>query len=216
MGDAPRSGTTRTHCQVVCIAVITAGLLSACSSVAPTQTPISCAPLPDPRETLRQAWQAFQPDQQMPFSIPVRSRLFALQVLLISAGMYDDEATSDPASLYAEYAPQFVRDFGMSRNPGLKDAFAKFNQTLLQARDRSEADFGNNCGLILARRMLRDDPVGVSSDWVLEAVTWGFAPTFQESIRQLVLSDAKECSRDPQVQGVAELVLDCTTRRVGL
>ena len=176
---------------------------------------VECGPLPDAREELAQAWQAFQPDRPLTFSIAIRPRLFAFQVLLISAGMYD-EPPSAPAAVYAQYAPQFVRDFGMSRNPGLTGALANLSETLQQARERSEGDFGNNCGLILARRMLHQDAVNVSTDWVLQTVTWGFAPTFQESIHQLVHDHAQTCSSEPDVEGVPEAVLGCTIRRVGL
>lgn len=129
----------------------------------------------------------------------------------MSAGMYG-EPPSDPAAVYAQYAPQFVRDFGMGRNPGLAAALDKLSQTLQQNRERSDGELDNNCGLILARRLLHNDPVGVSTDWVLQTITWGFAPTFQESIRQLVHGHAQACSSEPD----AESVLACTMRRVGL
>lgn len=199
--------------RVLCAAVAT-GLLSACVVVQPAPA-VECAPLPDARQTLAQAWQVSQPDQPMPFSIPVRSRLFVFQVLLISAGMYD-EPPSDPITVDAQYAPLFVHDFGMGRNPGLKDAFAKLSQTLLQARERSDGDLADNCGLILARRMLRADAVNVSTDWVLQAVTWGFAATFQESIRQLVGAAAQACSAQSDAAGAPEAILNCTMQRVGL
>jgi hypothetical protein len=109
-----------------------------------------------------------------------------------------------------------VRDFGMSRNPGLAGALAKLSQTLDRMRERSDGDLGDNCGLVITRRMLRDDPVNVSTDWVLQTVTWGFAPTFQESIHQLVHDHALACSREADVAAVAESVLGCTMRRVGL
>ena len=109
-----------------------------------------------------------------------------------------------------------LRDFGMSRNPGLADALSRLSQTLQQARERPESDLGNNCGLILTRRMLRDDPVSVSTDWVLQTVTWGFAPTFQESIGKIVHDHAQACSSAPDVAAVPESVLECTMRRVGL
>lgn len=95
--------------------------------------------------------------------------------LLLSAGMCA-EPPSDPATVYAQYAPQFVRDFGMGRNPDLDAAISKLSGTLQEVRERSERDLGDNCGLILARRMLRDDPVNVSTDWILQRVTWGLAP----------------------------------------
>ena len=151
----------------------------------------------------------------MPFSIPVRRRLFALQALLISAGMYD-EPPSDPAAVYGQYAPQFVADFGMGRNPGLADALAKLSETLQEVRARVDGDLGDNCGLVLARRMLRDDAVNVSTDWVLQTVTWGFAATFQESIRQLVHEHAQACGNELDAGGIPESILACTMRRVGL
>jgi hypothetical protein len=206
---------TQTRWSVLRAAAIAAVLLSGCAASGPAPTPVDCEPLPDAREALAQAWQAYRPDQPMPFSIPIRRRLFAFQVLLISAGMYDEPA-SDPATVHAEYAPQFVRDFGMSRNPGLAGALAKLSQTLQQLRERSESDLGNNCGLILTRRMVREDPVNVSTDWVLQTVTWGFAPTFQESVHQLVHDHAQACGAEPDVTGDPESVLVCTMRRVGL
>ena len=210
-----RKALIRNGLRVSSLGCVAAVLLGGCAITQPAPTAIECAPLPDARQTLAQAWQAYQPDQPMPFSIPVRRGLFAFQVLLISAGMYDDPP-ADPTTVDAQYAPDFVRDFGMGRNPGLKDAFAKLSQALEQARDRSEADLGANCGFILARRMLRADPVNVSTDWVLQAVTWGFAATFQESIRQLVGQAAQACSAEPDTAGVAEAILVCTARRVGL
>src|SRR6266851_3471027 len=108
----------------------------------------------------------------MPFSITVRRRLFAFQVLLISTGMYD-EPPSDPLKVHALYAPQFVRDFGVSRNPEMAAALNRLSETLLDIRERSEDDLDDNCGLILARRMLRADALSVSTDWVVQTVTWG-------------------------------------------
>jgi hypothetical protein len=165
--------------------------------------------------TLEQAWQAYQPDQPVSPAVTVRRRLFALQVLLLSAGMYD-EPPSDPGRVYAQYAPQFVRDFGMSRNPGLAAALGKLSGTLEHVRDRADADLGTNCGLILARRALREDPVNVSTDWVLQTITWGLAATFQSSIRQLVHEAAQACNAQPDVAGRPEAVLACTMHRVGL
>src|SRR6266516_5893613 len=152
---------TRPGWKVSCVCVLAACVITACTAAGPaTPSPVACAQLPDTYEALVQAWRAYQPDQPMPFTIPVRRNLFAFQALLISAGMYDDPP-SDPTTVYAQYAPQFVRDLGMSRNPGLADALDKLSQTLQQQREHSEADLGNNCGLILARRMLHDDPVSV-------------------------------------------------------
>jgi hypothetical protein len=206
-------GATR---KLLCVAVIAAGVLSGCGVAAgPAPTAAECGPLADPREALAQAWQAYRPDQPFAFSVAIRRRLFALQVLLISTGTYGDPP-SDPATVTAQYAPQFVRDLGMARNPGLAGALANFSDTLQQSRERSEGELASNCGLILGRRMLRDDPVNVSTDWVLQTVTWGFAPTFQESIHQMVHDHAQACSNAPDVEGVAESVLGCTMRRVGL
>jgi hypothetical protein len=73
-----------------------------------------------------------------------------------------------------------------------------------------------NCGLILARRMLREDPVTVSTDWVLQTVTWGFAAYFQTSIRQLINEQARTCSRQSGGAGTAEAALDCTIRHGGV
>ena len=199
--------------QRLCMALIAACLSTGCTSPTPTPVAVECPTLPDARETLASAWQAYQPDQNMPFSIPVRSHLFALQVLLISAGTYG-ESPQDPLTVDAQYASQFVRDFGMSRNPGLKAAVANLTQTLEQAH--SEGDLGNNCGLLLARRMLRDDAVNVSADWVLQTITWGFAPTFQESIKRVVLEAAKACSAEPDGAATSEAVLECTMQKVGL
>jgi len=126
----------------------------------PTKPPVDCAKLPDAAQYLAQAWQDYQPDQPLSPAVNAGKRLFAFQALLLSAGMYA-EPPSDPATVYAQYAPQFVRDFGMSRNPELEAALLKLSGTLQQVRERSERDLGDNCGLILAIRMLRDDPVNV-------------------------------------------------------
>jgi hypothetical protein len=101
----------------------------------------------------------------------------------------------------------------MSRNPGLADALDNLSQTLQQQREHSEAELGNNCRLIFAQRMLRDDSVSVSTDWVVQKVTWGFAPTFQASIYQLVHDQAQACSEQAEVAGVPESVLACTIQR---
>jgi hypothetical protein len=176
---------------------------------------VACSPLPDAAQTLAQVWQAYQPDQPLSPAVNARRRLFAFQALLLSAGMYD-QPPADPARVYADYAPQFVRDFGMGRNPGLAAALGKLSQTLQDASGRSDAELGANCGLILARRALREDPVTVSTDWVLQTVTWGLAATFQNSVRQLVHEDAQACSGQADVAGKPEPVLACTMRRVGL
>src|SRR5258708_40018867 len=138
-----------------------ASMLSGCSPRVPTKPAVDCAALPETAQTLAQAWHDYQPNQPLSPAVNARKRLFAFQALLLSAGMYG-EPPSDPATVYTQYAPQFVRDFGMSRNPALESALSKLSGTLQQVRERSERDLGDNCGLILARRMLRDDPVNVS------------------------------------------------------
>jgi hypothetical protein len=101
---------------VVRSALVT-GLLLGCNRLLPAPTTIDCPPLPDANQTLAQAWQAYQPDQPLSLPVTVRRRLFAFQALLLSAGMYDDQPAAAPSRVYAEYAQQFVRDLGMSRNP---------------------------------------------------------------------------------------------------
>jgi hypothetical protein len=196
-------------------ALVAASVLTGCSASPPTNPAVDCSTLPDPAQTLAQAWKDYQPDQPLSPAVNARKRLFAFQALLLSAGMYT-EPPSDPATVYAQYAPQFVRDFGMSRNPALESALSKLSITLQQKRERSERDLGDNCGLILARRMLRDDPVNVSTDWILQRVTWGLAAMFQTSIRQMVQEYAQACSREPDMGRAPESVLGCTMRRVGL
>ncbi len=195
--------------------MVAASVLTACSASLPTNPAVDCAALPDAAQTLAQAWNDYQPDQPLSPAVNARKRLFAFQALLLSAGMYA-EPPSDPATVYAQYAPQFVRDFGMSRNPALDEALNKLGGTLQQVRERSERDLGDNCGLILARRMLRADPVNVSTDWILQRITWGLAATFQTSIRQIVHESALACSSEPAMDRAAESVLACTMRRVGL
>jgi hypothetical protein len=177
----------------------------------PVQAP-DCPPPPDPTATLVGAWQAYQPDQPLNWTVNVRRRLFALQALLLSAGMYG-EPPSPPEHAYAQYADQFVRDLGSSRNGGLADALNSLAATLEASRDASDAELASNCGLLLARRALRDDPVGVSADWVVQAATNGFAPYFQTSVQQLVREHAEACSID--VGAAPEAVLTCTLHRVG-
>jgi hypothetical protein len=197
-------------------AALVAALLCGCTLVRPAPTTVECRPPPEAGETLAQAWQAYQPDQPISLAVTLRRRLFAFQTLLLSAGMYDDYPPAEPSRVNAEYAPQFVRDFGMSRNEGLADALNKLSRTLQDARERSEVELGGNCGLLLARRTLRADPGTVSTDWILQTVTWGFAPYFQTSIRQLIQEAAQSCSAEAGAAGTAESVLVCTMRRVGL
>ena len=196
--------------------VLSVGLASvACVSQPVVPTPVACGPLPDAQQALAQAWQAYQPDQPISPAVTLRRRLFALQALLISAGMYGDPP-APPEQVHANYAPQFVRDFGRGRNDRLAAALKQFAQTLEQDREHSDTELGANCGLILARRALRADAVEVSTDWVLQTVTWGFAPYFQTSIRQMVLEDAKACDAQSGMAGVPEFVLTCTLARVGV
>ena len=190
--------------------------LAGCSARLPGPKPIDCPPLPDANQLLAQAWQAYQPDQPMFLPVTVRRRLFAFQALLLSAGMYADQAPAAPSGVYADYAPQFVHDLGMSRNPGLADALKNLDRKLNDVRQDPEDKLGENCGLILARRALREDPTAVSTDWILQTVTWGFAAYFQSSIRQLIQEHTQECSAQTNVGGSAEAVLDCTMRRVGI
>jgi hypothetical protein len=199
----------------VCCGVV-AALMASCTVLAPAPTTVECAPLPDASQTLLEAWQAYQPDQPISLAITVRRRLFAFQSLLLSGGMYADQPPADPATVYANYAPQFVRDFGMARNPGLADALRKLDGKLQDVRNDAETKLGNNCGLILARRALRDDATNVSTEWILQTVTWGFAAYFQNSVRQLIHEHAQTCSSQPDVAGSAEAVLDCTMRGVGV
>jgi hypothetical protein len=198
------------------VLVLSVGLFStACASQPVAPTPVACSPLPDAQQALAQAWQAYQPDQSISPAITLRRRLFALQALLISAGMYGDPP-APPEQVYADYAPQFVRDFGRGRDEGLASALKQLAQTLEQDRDRSDAELGANCGLILARQALRADPAAVSTDWTLQTVTWGFAPYFQTSIRQLILEDATACAAQPDTTGVSERILSCTLAKVGV
>jgi hypothetical protein len=147
--------------------------LAGCNALLPGPKTIDCPPLPDANQTLAQAWQAYQPGQPMSLPVTVRRRLFAFQALLLSAGMYQDQPPGAPSSVYADYAPQFVRDLGMSRNPGLGDALKNLDRKLDDVRQDPESKLAGNCGLILARRALREDPTNVSTDWILQTVTWG-------------------------------------------
>ena len=208
-------GSAATGWKALCAALAAATVLSGCATSAPGPSAVECPVLPDVTRTLEQAWQAYQPDRPLSPAVTVRRRLFVVQALLLSAGMYD-EPPADPARVYAQYAPRFVRDFGMRRNPGLAAALTKLSRTLEDVRDRADADLGSNCGLILARRTLREDPVNVSTDWVLQTVTWRLAATFQSSIRQLVHAAAQACTAQPEVAGRPEAVLACTMHRVGL
>jgi hypothetical protein len=87
--------------------------------------------------------------------------------------------------------------------------------SMMSARD-PESKLGANCGLILGRRALREDPTTVSTDWILQTVTWGFAAYFQASVRHMIQEHAQTCSGQTDVGGSAEAVLDCTMRQVGV
>lgn len=195
---------------VVAAMLVTAG----CALPRPAAIAPDCAPLPDATESLAQAWQAYQPDQPLSWTVSVRRRLFALQAMLLSAGMYG-EPPVPPHSAYAQYAPQFVRDLGASRNRGLAEALGNLATTLESSVDRAEAELATNCGLLLARRSLRADPINVATDWVVQATTNGFAPYFQTSVQQLVREHAVACSASSDVHARPEAVLTCTLRRVG-
>jgi hypothetical protein len=183
--------------------------------LAAQESPAECTPLPDPTATLAEAWQAYQPDEPVSPAVNIRRRLFVFQTLLIGAGMYGDEP-DQPAAVAPHYAEQFVRDFGASRNSNLSAALTRLSSALRQARDGSDVDLAGNCGLILARRALREDVVNVSTDWVVQTVTLGFAPYFQASIRQLVHEAAEACNEHPELAPDAEDVLTCTMQRIGL
>jgi hypothetical protein len=187
-------------------------LLVGCSPPTPA---VTCAGPPDADLLLAQAWAAYQPDQPMSPAIRVRRHLFAFQALLISAGMYGD-APADPARVYADYAPQFVRDFGRGRNDGMREALDRLTGTLLEVREQADSELADRCGLLLARRALRADAQATSVDWVMQVVTGGFAPHFQASIEQLVRRYATACASEPDASAAAEALLGCLTRRVGL
>jgi hypothetical protein len=188
-------------------------LVLGCSASTPSAT--NCAAPPDANLLLAQAWAAYQPDQPLSMAISMRRRLFAFQALLISAGMYGDPP-ADPAQVYADYAPQFVRDFGRGRNDGMRAALDKLTSTLLDVRARTDSELADRCGLLVARRTLRADAQATSVDWVMQVVTGGFAPHFQASIEQLVRQYATACAAEPDARAAAEAMLSCLTRRVGL
>lgn len=200
------------------LVVLLAGALAAaaCANRPPVSPAPVCIDPPDAYQTLAQAWRAYQPDQPLSPAVSVRRRLFALQALLLSAGMYDEEPPSGIEAAYAQYAPRFVRDLGRGRDPGLAPALDRLAVRLDEMRDHPEADLADTCGLIVARRTLRADPVNVSTDWVLQTITWGLAATFQASIHAMVHEHARACTSQPDVAGVPEAVLTCTMRRVGL
>src|SRR5260370_6589707 len=115
-------------------ALVAASVLTACSVSPPTSPAVECAALPDPAQTLAQAWKDYQPDQPLSPAVNARKRLFAFHALLLSAGMYA-EPPADPATVYAHYAPQVVRDYGMTRNPALESALSRLSATLHHVRE---------------------------------------------------------------------------------
>jgi hypothetical protein len=175
----------------------------------------TCAAPPDAADVLARAWHAEQPESSPPWTINIRRRLFSLQALLLSAGMYA-EPPDDSAVVYPRYATQFVRDLGSSRNADTAAALGRLADTLEHVRAKSDADLSANCALVHARRTLRDDPTEVTADWVVQTVTFGFAPFFQTSVQQLVKEHALACRDEPELATAPESILTCTLRRVGL
>jgi hypothetical protein len=192
------------------VAVASGCTLLASPSPAPT-----CAAPPDAADVLARAWHAEEPDSSLPWTVNSRRRLFSLQALLLSAGMYG-EPPEDPTVVYPRYAAQFVRDLGASRNAETAAALVKLADTLDEARYRSDSEFAANCALVQARRALRDDPSDVATDWVVQTVTFGFAPYFQTSVQQLVKEHALACRGDLELPTAPEAILTCTLRRAGL
>jgi hypothetical protein len=192
--------------------VLASLLLVGCAQPTPART---CAAQPNSDRLLAQAWAAYQPDQPLSWVVSVRRHLFAFQALLISAGMYGD-APADPTQVYADYAPQFVRDLGRGRDVGIRDALDRLTGTLLDVREQADTELTDRCGLLLARRTLRADAQATSVDWVIQVVTGGFAPHFQASIEQLVREYARACASEPATSAVAEAMLSCLVQRVGL
>lgn len=103
----PRPGTARTIWKATCVAVDAAGLLSGCVASARMPVAVDCAPLPDARETLAQAWNAYQPNPPISPAVTIRRRLFAFQALLLSASIYN-EPPSDPATVYTQYVAHWA------------------------------------------------------------------------------------------------------------
>jgi hypothetical protein len=188
---------------------------SGCAMPAPPPRASNCSSLPDVTDALARAWQMYQPDSSLSWTVTIRRRLFSLQALLLSAGMYA-EPPDDPAAVYPRYATQFVRDLGASRNLETAAALNRLADTLERVRARSDAGLGANCALVQARRALRNDPDGVTTEWIVQTVTLGFAPYFQASVQQLVREHARACSTLPEIATAPEPILTCTLRRVGL
>jgi len=189
---------------------------ASCATLAPpTPAAPDCASLPDAFDALARAWQDYQPDTSPSWTVTIRRRLFSLQALLLSAGMFA-EPPDDPAVVYPDYAAHFVRDLGASRNAGTAAALVRLADTLDQRRAQSDAELGANCALVEARRTLRNNPDGVATEWVVQTVTFGFAPYFQASVQQLVSEHARACTAQPEIAAAPESILTCTLRRVGL
>jgi hypothetical protein len=206
---------TLNHSGIVGAVVLAMVLVASCAPTPPVPSALECSsPPPDAMQVLTQAWHEYQPDQPMAWTVSIRRRLFALQALLLSAGMYDAPST-DMATAYAQYAPQFVRDLGASRNPDLADAFARLAATLEALRGRPDAELAFNCGLLAARWALRAAPIDVTTDWVVQVSTQGFAPYFQTSVQQLVREHSVACGASPNAASPPESVLTCTMQRVG-
>jgi len=189
-------------------------LVGCAGPAAPAPRP-SCAAPPDPNQALADAWTDYQPGQ--PLSLPVNARrhFYALQALLLAAGMYGD-APAELNTVYPRYAQQFVRDLGAGRNQATAAALGRLATSIEQTRDQADLDLSDRCALLAARRMLRADPVQVSTDWVLQTVTAGFAPHFQASIAQIIRHCAEACHIQPEVAATTDLELGCVMRRVGL
>jgi hypothetical protein len=200
----------------LCILAMLIALTSGCAMLAPPPPPApNCAAPPDAFDALVRAWHDYQPDTSPSWTVTIRRRLFSLQALLLSAGMYA-EPPADPAAVYPLYAAQFVRDLGVSRNAGTAAALVRLADTLEQLRAQSDAELGANCALVEARRALRNDPDGTATEWVVQTVTFGFAPYFQASVQQLVSEHARACMAQPEIAAAPESILTCTLRRVGL
>ena len=80
------------------VLVVGSLVATGCTGPGPVAPAAACADPPDAYQTLVQAWQAYQPDQPLSPAVSVRRRLFVLQALLLSAGMYDDPPSDRHAS----------------------------------------------------------------------------------------------------------------------
>jgi len=68
----PRPGTAKSSWKAVWVAVVAAGLLTGCVASARMPAAVDCPPLPDARETLAQAWQAYQPNRPISPAVTIR------------------------------------------------------------------------------------------------------------------------------------------------